>query len=158
MNAPDWVIRQHSRGNAAGILLVARPTRRVLLLRRRNGDWDTPGGMAESWEPDAFTTAMRELREETGYGEAVVVAKPRFQVCWRPMNGLMNLPFPWFGHMWPDAQLKYTGFVGYIPREFKPRLDQEHVSAAWKKIPEAPEALAPGVDWYLSWVKTMKLA
>jgi len=142
-------------GHAAGILLVARRTRRVLLLRRRGGGWDTPGGHAEPWDQDPFTTAMRELREETGYTDTMVIAKARFRVCWRNVN---LQPLPFFGHMWPDGRMRYTGYVGYIPAEFTPKLDSEHVAAAWKKLHEAPRELAEGVDWYLSWARSMKLA
>jgi len=74
-------MRRGARG--AGILVAARETGRVLLLKRSSevtepGVWGVPGGKVDRGESER-SAAVRELEEETGYDSPVVVsAEPIF--------------------------------------------------------------------------------
>ena len=61
---------------AAGSLILAASTDRVLLLRRADGQgWDQPGGMMEEDEDEPAATACRELDEETEEFEPTLSAE-----------------------------------------------------------------------------------
>lgn len=105
---------------AAGVLLIAESTGRVLLcLRRADGTWATPGGHLEPGERP-LQGALRELGEETGYRGPVQLER-----------GLR------LG--------SYHLFIGRIPREFRPVLDHEHYRAVWARPQAPPEPLHPGL-------------
>lgn len=138
--------------DTAGVLLVARSTGRALFLRRtRSGIWDLPGGHADPGDASAVATAMRELTEETGFDRELVMAKPRYRVSWC-RQGMV------FGHIWPECPSRYTGFVAYIPKEFRAVLDAEHTASAWHEITSPPRRIVAGLDWMLGWARTMNLA
>ncbi len=133
----------------AGILLCAEDSGRCLFLLRDDGRWDLPGGHAERHDRTALDTALRELAEETGYAGSLALARERLRVSWCPDLLL--------GHMWDPCETQYTGFVGYAPREFVPRLDAEHMEAVWEHPPRAPADLLPGVDFMLAWAASLQL-
>jgi 8-oxo-dGTP pyrophosphatase MutT (NUDIX family) len=118
-------------------------------MLRDDGLWDFPGGRAERHDGSALDTALRELSEETGYQSRLVIARPRLRVSWCPDFVL--------GHMWKGCKTQYTGFVGYVPQEFMPRLDQEHIRAGWRELRDLPEPLLPGVDFMIAWAKELEL-
>jgi len=114
---------------AAGILLVAR-TGRVLLLRRSDdGTWALPGGMVEPTDAGAPYAALRELGEETGYRGPVNLERASLDVTRGP-GGLV-----------------YWTFGGHVAQEFPVRLNDEHTDAGWFSMQTLPEAtpLHPGV-------------
>lgn len=103
---------------AAGILLFASDTRRVLLLQRSQhvkqpGVWSIPGGKVESGE-SLYHAALSELFEECGRVWPVVVDA---QPC----------------HIFraPQARFSYYTFRGRVPEEFVPRLNWESDAYRW---------------------------
>ena len=134
---------------AAGILLCAQDTGRCLFMRRDDGAWDFPGGHRERVDGSMLDTALRELVEETGYRSDLGLARARLRVSWCPDMVL--------GHMWRDCKTQYTGFVGYVPSEFDPRLDVEHIDTKWSRLSRRPEPLLPGVDFMLAWARELEL-
>ena len=134
---------------AAGILLCAQDSGRCLFMLRDDGMWDFPGGRRESFDDSMLDAALRELVEETGYHSDLCLARPRLRVSWCPDFVL--------GHMWHDCETQYTGFVGYVPHEFIPKLDFEHVRAGWREPRDMPEPLLPGVDFMVAWARKLEL-
>jgi 8-oxo-dGTP pyrophosphatase MutT (NUDIX family) len=118
-------------------------------MLRDDGRWDFPGGHSERHDDSVLDTALRELSEETGYQSRLSIARPRLRVSWCPEFVL--------GHMWKDCRTQYTGFVGYVPREFTPRMDPEHFDADWRNIDAPPDPLLPGVDFMLAWAQELAL-
>ncbi len=110
---------------ASGILLVAQPTGRALLLKRAaDGWWSLPGGMLEQAETPA-AGAARELLEETGYrGELM-----GFQLL----------------HVHRDSRFAFYTYQALVPREFRPRLDHEHTAWGWYPRSRPPRPLHPGL-------------
>lgn len=112
--------------NAAGVAVRA-PSGRMLFLKRSGagdhaGEWCFPGGTAESGEgPEQ--TALRELREETGYEASGV----------KPLNAhsLNGVDFATYLHDADD--------------EFKPKLNNEHTEHRWASLDDLPQPLHPGV-------------
>jgi hypothetical protein len=94
--------------NAAGIIFRS-PEGRVLLLRRKDGMWDYPGGGQEG-EETAEETALRESNEETKYYPGHV---GRFHAR-RVRNGV-----------------DYTTFLRDCEDEFTPKLSNEHTDYIW---------------------------
>ncbi len=126
---------------AAGTLLVAEASGRVLLLYRADGEgWATPGGMSEPGETPA-QTAQRELEEETGlapmFTECVVgyefVRLSDGAVVSASEDGLPGA-----------AVLLYTMFVCTVRDEFVPSLDGEHRTWRWARPADAEGRLHPG--------------
>lgn len=113
------------RGKAsAGVTIVARPTRRLLLLRRsplvRNpGLWSIPAGRVEPDE-DVLAGALRELREETGFRG--------------PLEIVEHLP-----------DRRFHNFIAVCSNEFRPRLNWENDAAGWFAKGYHPQPLHPGM-------------
>jgi 8-oxo-dGTP pyrophosphatase MutT (NUDIX family) len=105
----------------AGILLVAYDTGRALFCERAGtGVWETPGGHVEPGEMP-LEAALRELAEETDYRgriSNIIVAKRSF---------------------------RFVLFTGYAPREFRPRVSEEHRRCGWFGADELPRPLHPGL-------------
>lgn len=112
------------RRPAAGVLVVSRATGRWLALQRSyavsdSGAWSLPAGGLHANESPRHA-AVRELREETGY------------------RGIIDVT-PW-------AQVdSFAAFVGWVPREFRPKLDYEHMHAAWVEPFRWPRPWHPGM-------------
>jgi 8-oxo-dGTP pyrophosphatase MutT (NUDIX family) len=101
--------------HAAGILVVSRSTRRVLLQRRADdGRWDFPGGTLDATDDSVLAGAYREFVEETGYtGDIHVVTGPL-----TTGNG-------------------FAAFVAVVPREFISRISSEHTAWGWFSFEDA---------------------
>ena len=118
-----------ARRPAAGVTLVARPTQRVLLMRRspfvyRPGLWSVPAGRIEPNE-HPLDSAMRELNEETGFRGQVEVL------------GQIEQP-------------RFTNYICVVPDEFKPRLNWENDMAGWFAKGYHPQPLHPGMERVLA--------
>jgi 8-oxo-dGTP pyrophosphatase MutT (NUDIX family) len=116
-------------GAGAGILFVARSTGRVLLaLRSRDssfpGTWCVVGGNIERGETPA-QAAVREAQEEVGYSGAVELYK---------------------GLVFRTQGFAYHNFVGVVPVQFKPVLNDESMEATWFDAHRLPEPLHPGAE------------
>lgn len=142
-------LRSRTMKRCAGILLCTERDRRCLFLLRDDGRWDLPGGHAEPDDGSPLDTALRELSEETGYRSALTLARNRLRVSWCPDMLL--------GHFWKDCRTRYTGFVGYVPKEFAPVLDREHTAWRWAPANRPPEPLLPGVEFMLRWAEELDL-
>jgi ADP-ribose pyrophosphatase YjhB (NUDIX family) len=114
--------------SAAGITAMADSTGRILLLRRSRevphpGLWACPAGRLDPGET-AQQAAVREFREETGYG------------------GPMLLDY--LGEQREKKRL-FHHFVARLPREFRPRLNWENDDAGWFPPGHLPRPLHPGM-------------
>lgn len=121
---------RHGR-RGAGILLVARSTKRVLLLLRgaecnEPGTWGLPGGKIESRE-QARSAAVRELEEEAGWrGEVLVLKEPIY--------------------VFEEPDFEFFNYLGFIEDEFEPRLNWESDDAGWFSLNRLPSPLHFGVE------------
>lgn len=107
---------------AAGIVIVAVATQRVLVLRRADtGLWSIPGGHREGSETPG-ETAIRETYEETGI---VVVAVQEIHR--------------------ETVVIEYVTFVAEIEREVIPRLNEEHTAHRWANADALPQPTHPGL-------------
>lgn len=113
--------------NAAGILLVARSGRVLLLRRSDDGTWALPGGRIEPTDAGPPYAALRELAEETGYRGHVDLERASLDVTRSPTG------------------LVYWTFGGHVPTEFRVRLNPEHTDAGWFDVRALPRPLHPGV-------------
>lgn len=123
-NGPRWGNR------AAGLLIVARDTGRVLLTLRSADvvephTWGLPGGKCEGAE-GTRSCALREFQEETGYGLPIVVASP-------PL------------HVYREPDFEFHNFLGFVDSEFEPELDWENEDFGWFALNELPRRLHFGV-------------
>lgn len=106
---------------AAGILIRARSTGRVLFLKRRDCDcWGTPGGHLEQGESLA-AAAIREFREEVGSRSYTL-----YEEC-------------------PIRHGGYTLFYAEISRQFTPVLNEEHTEFVWACPENPPQPLHAGL-------------
>jgi 8-oxo-dGTP pyrophosphatase MutT (NUDIX family) len=112
---------------AAGVMLIANETGRVLFMRRTDGQgWAFPAGGIDPGE-DARGAAHRELGEETGFAPWPASLA---QLDQRVTNGV-----------------HFSTFEALCAHEFKPILNGEHDAYTWATIAEAltwPD-LHPGV-------------
>jgi len=96
-----------------------------VLLRRGDETWGFPGGHHEEFDRTLWDTAVRELREETGYrghvGRGVAVE----------LNFYPDLILPGPAHGKETPELRYVCFVGWVATEFRPVLDGEHHGSSW---------------------------
>lgn len=122
-------MRHGKRG--AGILLAARKTGRVLLLRRSEEcneplTWGLPGGKIDEGE-NARTAAIRELEEEAGWdGPVTVLKEPIF--------------------IFEEPDFEFLTYFGFIEDEFEPQLNWESADAGWFSLGRLPTPLHFGVD------------
>lgn len=113
---------------AAGVAL-RDPQGRMLFVRRTgardNADtWAFPGGMVEGDETP-LQTAVRELKEETGYDA----------------NGKFGVMDPGRG----VGAVDFATFVHDVGTHFTPTLNDEHDGFIWATPDKAPAPLHPGV-------------
>jgi 8-oxo-dGTP pyrophosphatase MutT (NUDIX family) len=118
------------RSRAAGILLLARDTGRVLLLLRSSRSshpltWAPPGGTLDHGETP-FEGAVRETREETGFEIAPLDIVP-----------LHALRAP--------GQFTFYTFLAVVPWEAMPALSDESEAWAWVDPLRGIRSLHPGV-------------
>jgi 8-oxo-dGTP pyrophosphatase MutT (NUDIX family) len=110
----------------AGILPICEATGRMLLFLRTpkagdedSGRWATAGGMMDENElkmnvdVGSRECALREFKEETGQKD--------------PFDRLMAS----YVYKSPDGSFNYYNFVGLVPEEFEPKLNEEHSEYKW---------------------------
>lgn len=119
-------------GVGAGILFVAESTGRVLLaLRSRDvtfpGTWCVVGGHVEKGETPV-EAALREAEEEIGF------------------DGDVDL---YRGYLFKSPTFTYHNFVGFVPTQFKPVLNDESLEATWFDPDRLPEPMHPGTEKFL---------
>ncbi len=120
---------------AAGILVIAKDTKRFLLLQRAGWvhqplTWGIPGGAIHRGESPR-QGAIREAEEELGENEIRVGKSPLF--VWQA----------------PDSTFRYSTFLGSVPHEFEPDLsNDEHIDFHWVDLPSwlAHDDLHPGIE------------
>jgi 8-oxo-dGTP pyrophosphatase MutT (NUDIX family) len=114
--------------SAAGILFLAASTGRILLGFRSSAvraphRWSVIGGSIERGEgPEE--AAVREAREEVKYLGPIVLVPSYVYV--RP------------------PKFSYHNFIGLVPAQFRPKLNEEHVEAEWFDLDALPEPLHHG--------------
>jgi 8-oxo-dGTP pyrophosphatase MutT (NUDIX family) len=116
--------------HAAGALLIAEDTGRVLLAQRsqlvdRPGLWALPGGGVEPGETPA-EGALRELWEEVGW------------------DGPVEL-YPAGTRRASRGGATYHSFLGLVPTEFEPVLNWESSDAGWFDPEDLPSPIHPEV-------------
>lgn len=133
----------NARKRAAGIMFVD-PLANVLLLRRSmneqnfGGYFAWPGGGVEEGEsPEAG--AVREAYEEIGGGiEAGGEGGGDSTVDEAPLKELDRVETP--------TGAVYHTFVKHVPKQFAPRLNEEHIGYSWSPMNALPRPLHPAVE------------
>lgn len=122
----------------AGILAICETTGRALLFLRAQAKaqapqeqvkkdedankWATAGGMLDEKElkmnedVGSRDAALREFKEETGQDN--------------PFTRLIAS----YVYKSPDGGFKYYNFIGVVPEEFQPKLNEEHSDAKWFSV------------------------
>ena len=139
---------------AAGTLIFASSTGRVLLLDRSDGGgWSHPGGYAEPGEcPEE--TAARELTEETGYPSALTREWVAF-VIGVTGSGKYSIGVPGLSDEGPLA-LHYVVFAVTVPEEFEPHLNSEHRGYTWAEPDDTGPHLHPGAAVALAYARKFR--
>lgn len=120
----SFIKRSYWGREAAGIILIAADTKRLLLALRspqvvEPGTWGTIGGRKNPSDKDFKDAALRELQEETGIDpETVAYVMP-----------LMDFKDP--------DKFIYRTFVGVIPAEIDGKLNKESSDLHWFTLEEA---------------------
>ena len=139
---------------AAGCLILARSTGRVLLLDRSDGSgWCQPGGWAEEGEAPE-DTAARELFEECGIELGAPDWDSSFEVIVPEKGGpfvlgaVMN-----FRTQALSPRLIYVMFVAETDAEFPPLLNEEHRAYTWADPDDTGRHLHPGCRVSLEYLR-----
>jgi 8-oxo-dGTP pyrophosphatase MutT (NUDIX family) len=109
----------------AGCVIVAEDTGKICMPFRsleveQPHTWGTWGGAVDDGE-DAKSTAVREVREETGYAGKISLS-------------------PLFTFKHPSG-FRYFNFLALVPEEFTPTLDWETEKAEWRALDDLPRPL-----------------
>lgn len=113
---------------AAGALLLARDTGRLLVLRRSRNvmeplTWGTAGGAIDRGE-DPEESARREIQEELDYFGPVEMHP---------------------AHVYESGTFRYYNFIGVVPIEFEPELNWENDKYKWVEFDQMPKPLHYGL-------------
>lgn len=121
----------------AGILIFAKDTGRFLLMHRSRdvnepNTWGILGGAIDPGE-DPREAAEREAYEEAKAKEVEVEPAPFYTFA--------------------KGSFRFFNFIGYVPKEFKPRMDWESQGYRWVTLDDLPSPLHPGVVAFLPALK-----
>lgn len=127
--APETVTEDHAEPRSAGCIIVAEDTGRWCLQQRSDtvtdpGVWSTWGGGVEPGET-LEQAVRRELAEEGGYVGPLAL---------EPLH----------------SNAQYATFIGRVPHEFEPQINQESKSWCWVDQDQLPEPLHPGLEQALN--------
>ena len=122
--APESVTEDRTEPAAAGCIIVAEDTGRWCLQQRSDtvsdpGVWSTWGGGVEPGET-LEDAVRRELAEEGGYVGALTL---------EPLH----------------SNAQYATFMGRVPHEFEPKINQESKAWRWADPDHLPSPLHPGL-------------
>ncbi len=114
---------------AAGVLVKCLSTNKVLLLLRSDictypKTWSLISGEVEKNE-DIFYGLKRKVNEEIGIESNYIVYK--------------------YKHEENKKDLDFYYYEGYIGKEFKPNINEEHIGYLWCDLTNLPNPLFPGV-------------
>lgn len=125
---------------AAGCLVTAQASGRFLLGLRDNSayknHWNLFGGTKEPNETP-LDAALREFKEETKYKGKIVSIK----FLYRFINHIII----------------YYSYLVIVPNEFKPSLNNEHITSGWFEPSKLPSPLHPGLKILLQEVDAENL-
>jgi 8-oxo-dGTP pyrophosphatase MutT (NUDIX family) len=98
---------------ASGVLIIAKDTKRVLLVLREDcSEWGIISGKSEPGE-DFEDTIIRELKEET---------------CYQGNIRLIE------SHLYKKDMFKFQNYIGIVSTEFTPILNEENIDYKWVNI------------------------
>ena len=100
-----------NRTKGAGILPLCIETGRFLLIMRNDGAYSTVGGHL-TWGEKFAHAAIREFHEETLYDGSLILLRG-------------------FSYHSPVKNFQYINYVGLVPHEFIPNLDEENSHYDW---------------------------
>lgn len=147
---PEHVSRETF--HAAGTLILAETSGRVLLLDRSDGGgWSHPGGWAEEGETPE-ETAIRELYEETGLPAILTEPVLSFSLAVNA-DGVVFVPPADMSLR--AVSLVYDLFVVTVREEFVPDLNDEHRDWAWADAAAPGKRLHPGCAVALEWIQML---
>ena len=117
----------------AGILLLDKQNRLLMMKRSDNGCWGIPGGSLEPGEA-LESTAKREALEETN-----------LQVGEMSLFGVFSGPELYYKY--PNDDEVYNVSIVYSSRDLhgEIKLNDEHTEWNWFEADEIPEAISPPI-------------
>jgi len=115
------------RRKAAGVLIKCLPTNKVLLLLRSEiclypNTWCLVSGEIEKDE-EIFEGLKREVKEEIGIDPNYIIYK-----YIKEEN---------------NKDLDFYLYEGYVGKEFKPKINEEHIDYVWCDLDSLPNPLYP---------------
>lgn len=121
----------------AGILIFAKDTGRFLLMHRsahvnEPNTWGILGGAIDPGE-DPHAAAEREAYEEAKAKSIDVEADPFYT--------------------FKKGSFRFFNYIGYVPKEFAPKIDWESQGYRWVTLDTLPAPLHPGVVAFLPALK-----
>lgn len=125
--------REYWGDEAAGCIIIAKDTGRVLLPKRSSQvqepyTWGTWGGKIDAGENPKHAVA-REVEEETGYDGVTKVTHL---------------------YTYQDGDFHYYNFAVIVPFEFTPQLNWETETSTWVEFGDWPEPMHFGLEELLS--------